>query len=243
MMNQAGFVFEATISERGYSTKPVGTDYAAMRWNRRKVSLSEFISYIKSGYSYCHIYSGNHRKKEKYIQTNYVSIDVDKTDIDLYSFVNTVTLKPTFAYETFSNGKNGLYSYRLVYVFDKPLSSLEFPEMYNKICRMTGLSETRDHCGRVSTQLMNGTSQEAYVFRSDIIYSPITDLPLESNIFDRIIATPNPLFPVASEVSFSPDINISNNRQKQYSTKEPKWKTSGAVISCLNLPESVGKTS
>lgn len=83
------------------------------------VSVSRFIDYIISGHSYCHIYKHNRRRKDCFLYTNIVSIDVDKTETSLCDFLATTDLKPTFAYETFSNGKDNCYSYRLVFIFEE----------------------------------------------------------------------------------------------------------------------------
>ena len=194
MTTNAGFRFEATISQQGYRQKPVSIDYATMNWVRRTVSLSEFVSLIQSGHSYCHIYHNNRRQKEKFLHTNFVSIDVDQSKIDLLTFLGDCHLKPTFAYETFSNGKNGFYSFRLVFVFREQISKRGYPQMYDKLCRMTGLSNTKDNCGKVLTQLMNGTTGNAYVYRSNYIYSSVTDLPIDDTRIERMVESGPSLF-------------------------------------------------
>lgn len=67
-------------------------------------------------------------------------------------------MKPTIAYTTFSNGKDGLYSYRLLYCFEEKIQAQDYERLYNHICGYIGQSETKDHCGRVLSQLMNGNS-------------------------------------------------------------------------------------
>lgn len=111
------FEFEISISQLGYVTKPMGGDYATMKWNRETLSISQFIDYIVTGHSYCHIYKHNRRRKDSFLFTNIVSIDVDKTETSLCDFFATTDFKPTFAYETFSNGKDNCFSYRLVFIF------------------------------------------------------------------------------------------------------------------------------
>jgi hypothetical protein len=242
MTHNSNFKFEATISRQGYLEKPTGADYATMKWVRREIALSDFIALIATGHSYCHIYHHNQRRKDKFLHTNYVSIDVDKTDVDLFQFINDCQLKPTFAYETFSNGKDGMYSYRLVFVLNEPINRNEYPLVYVKLCAMTGLTDTKDHCGKVLTQLMNGTNRNAYVYRSNIIYSPITDLHIDLDRYDKALTFKDALFTsqtlssinncqvssVDSNNNFSfpyNNINIHKIYQKQYNTKEPKWKT------------------
>lgn len=98
------FTFEVSMSKDYYLKKPTGVDYARMRWMKKTVTLSHFISLVMGGHSYCHIYFNNLRRKDKFMHTNLVSVDVDDTDICLADFIRNIQLKPTFAYETFSNG-------------------------------------------------------------------------------------------------------------------------------------------
>lgn len=177
MQTNNSFEFEISISHLGYATKPTSSDYASMKWNREIVSVSQFINYIIAGHSYCHIYKHNRRRKDCFLFTNIVSIDVDKTETSLCNFLATIDFKPTFAYETFSNGKENLYSYRLVFIFNDKLNAKTFEKVYEKLCILTDLSATKDHCGKVITQLMNGTSLNAYLYVSNIVYTLENDFP------------------------------------------------------------------
>ena len=88
----------------------------------------------------------------------------------------------------------------LVYVFKERINIRAFGELYEKICRMTNLDKTKDHCGKVITQLMNGTTYEAKVFRSNRIYSSITDLPVDATEQEQIVAYQHSLLPVVPNV-------------------------------------------
>lgn len=229
---KSNFKFEVSLSCDCYKKKPDAVDYRRMGWQRVNISLSDFINHITTGYSYCHIYHGDRRTKNKFLYTQVVSIDVDDTEISLSTFIAGTTLKPTFAYETFSNGVDGKYSYRLVFVFKEKLNRTAFVEMYDKLCRMTNLTETKDHCGKVLTQLMNGTNKQAYVYRSNNIYSAIDDLPIES-MAECTVTNNVPLFTTDTIIKSKPSTphkpsinthninNISSNNQKQYKPKEP----------------------
>ena len=221
MQKNPQFKFELSVSKEYYRQKPTGLDYARMKWQKRSVSVSEMISLIRQGYSYCHIYFNNLRRKDKFLHTNIVSIDVDDADLSLADFISDVQLKPTFAYETFSNSSNGKFSYRLVYVMSEQMRKYCFIQVYDKICRMTGLSDTKDHCGRTITQLMNGTNHSAYIYRSDLIYSTVTDLPVDATIHDQIEESKSGLIPLVNPNKFHNNNYIHNNTQKQYKTNGP----------------------
>lgn len=233
MITNPNFKIDVSVTEKCYKSKPTPTDYRQMRWNKTKMSLSSFISMVRMGYSYCHIYYRNLRRKNKFLYTQTISIDVDDTDTDLETFYRQCQLKPTFAYETFSNGTGGNYSYRLVYVFKERINIRAFGELYEKICRMTNLDKTKDHCGKVITQLMNGTTYEAKVFRSNRIYSSITDLPVDATEQEQIVTYQHSLLPVVpnvykprySSAIYQPNnINSSKSNQKQYKSNDPDWK-------------------
>lgn len=239
MTSDSSFKFDITVSEKSYKSKPTSVDYCQMRWHRQKMSLRNFISMVTAGYSYCHIYVKNLRRKNKFLYTQVISIDVDDTDTELKDFYSRCQLKPTFAYETFSNGIDGKFSYRLVYVFKEKIKARAFEQLYEKICRMTGLSDTKDHCGRVLTQLMNGTNSNALVFRSNLIYSSVSDLPVEETEMEYVERYKNSLLPPdiinpewstykpkPSPAVFRPSNNndIHSNNPKQYNTNDTFWK-------------------
>ena len=103
MTSDPNFKFDITVSEKSYKSKPTSADYCQMKWHQKKTSLRNFISMVMAGYSYCHIYVKNMRRKDKFLYTQVISIDVDNTDAELKDFYSRCQLKPTFAYETFSN--------------------------------------------------------------------------------------------------------------------------------------------
>ena len=195
------------------------------------LSITQFISKIRQGYSYCHVFYNNRRTNNNFIQTNVISIDIDKNTICLADFIDSILLKPTFAYETFSNGLDERYSYRIVYVIREPLNKNCYIELYEKICRMTNLTKTADSCGKTLAQLMNGTKYDAYIYRSGIVYSIIDDLPLESkgqiDYKNEIVQT---IYnPIIQNNNYNNKI-ISSNNQKQYNTKFTFCKSSDSYL-------------
>lgn len=161
MVIQKDYRFDVWLSQDAYQSKPTVADYKSMKWNGVELTLDEFKEYIKIGHSYCHIYRGGRRLKRDFLFSQVVSIDVDDTTVSLKDFVEVCPLKPTIGYESFSNGVNDLYSYRLVYILEDKLSAIQYPLVYDKICNLCKLTNTKDHCGKVLTQLMNGTNANA----------------------------------------------------------------------------------
>ena len=202
------------LSGKSYKSKPDAADYKSMRWDDVTLSLEDFIDRIRDGYSYCHIYSGNRRLKSEFRYSQVVSIDVDDTCINMNRFIESCSIKPTFSYETFSNGIDGFYSYRLVFVFAEKLSGECYPLVYDRLCTLCGLEDTKDHCGKVLTQLMNGTTHDAGLYVSNNIYSIMSDSQFGIELQDNITCNDKILGVNHNIQSY----NNSHN-QKQYKRK------------------------
>ncbi|MCM1139317.1 MAG: hypothetical protein NC453_12175 [Muribaculum sp.] len=259
MEKDANFKLDVTLTNKGYDHKPTNVDYRTMQWIRNKVSLNDFVACIADGYSYCHIYHGSRRVKDKFKQTQTVSIDVDDSKVSLKEFIETCTPKPTFAYETFSNNNEKCkYRFRLVYIFKEPLNGHAFVQMYDKISNMIGMSETKDRCGRVLSQLMNGTNKSAYIYRSNIIYSSVTDITVpetepEYNTMERGLfpkKVPNALTPISDPYSITiPALNCGDNNiiydinKKQYKPKVLSRTNLSQLLSDYNEPLELLYTS
>jgi hypothetical protein len=166
------FRFDISISDRCYDHKPTSEDYKSMSFHVENLSADELIDRIKSGHSICHVFNDNRRTKKNFIYTSAVFIDVDDSPLSMKAFLEGCELKPSIAYTTFSNGKNGSYRFRLIYLFDKHITSTEeYKYLYYQIINMIGLEQTKDNCGSVSAQLMNGnSSNQIRVFSSYLIY-------------------------------------------------------------------------
>ena len=219
MSTDINFKIDVWLSKDCYWSKPTSVDYQRMEWVETTLTLTEFIASIRNGYSYCHIYSGSRRLKANFSYSQVVSIDVDDTCICLSDFIQTCPFVPTFAYETFSNGKDNLFSYRLVYIFEEHLNASQFECAYKKLVELINLSDTKDHCGKVLTQLMNGTTTYAYIYTSYNIYSVNTDIKLDTVYSDSVH---NSTYKTNySKQNFRSNINIINNNLKQYKSKEP----------------------
>lgn len=158
MVEKFNYNFEISISEKAYSAKPKNEDYKSMKFRKVIVNPSLFLEYIKFGYSYCHVFKNDHRSNADFLYTYFVNIDVDDSKVSLADYLKKPYMKPTLAYTTYSNKKNGLYSYRLIYCFSEKIDAQMYEPLYNSICSYVGLANTKDDCGRVLSQLMNGNS-------------------------------------------------------------------------------------
>lgn len=112
--------FNIGISHRCYDHKPTKEDYKKMSFSvATDISVDELLEQIQQGFSICHVFEGNKRMKGCFLYTYSVFVDVDDSDVCMSEFILHCALKPTLAYTTASNGKQGKgYRYRLIYVFD-----------------------------------------------------------------------------------------------------------------------------
>ena len=196
MINSSNFTFEVSYSNSSYSSKPTSDQIKFMHFEMSKTNVDEFVNKISSGYAYCAVYNfddfGMSQKKDSnFAYTQVISVDVDKTTISLNEALKRLKTTPTMAYNTFSNGHNDLYCYRLVYVFQEPIESIKQAKLYT-LCLNEIVSEelnikTDANACKVS-QYFNGTN-DSNVFVSDCIYElddfNIDDIKVQSKIIQE----------------------------------------------------------
>ncbi len=167
------FHFAISISDRNYDHKPTSEDYKSMSFHVEFLNVEELTDIIRSGYSMCHIFKNNRRIKNHFMYTYIVFIDVDDSPISMEESVNGCQFKPTIAYTTSSDGKNNLHRFRFIYIFNEPISSeREYKYLYFQLINTANLEQNKDNCGSLTTQLMNGNSNEKVkLFCSKKIYN------------------------------------------------------------------------
>ena len=107
------------------------------------------------------------KRYENFAGAYCVFVDIDETKYkDMRAFIDRLSLKPTFAYTSYSNQQPGKGArFRLCYVFSKPVQEkFHFrylaSKVYEKIERDTN-EAIRDKCGLSPAQYMNGTNKAA----------------------------------------------------------------------------------
>lgn len=96
-----------------------------------------------------------------------IFVDIDETKYqDMRDFIEHLSLKPTFAYTSYSNQQPGKGArFRLCYVFSKPVKGIfHFRYLAHKVYERIELDtqETiKDKCGLSPAQYMNGTNKAA----------------------------------------------------------------------------------
>lgn len=107
------------------------------------------------------------KRYENFAGAYCVFVDIDETKYqDMRDFIEHLSLKPTFAYTSYSNQQPGKGArFRLCYIFSEPVHGIFHfrylaSKVYEKIERDTN-EAIRDKCGLSPAQYMNGTNKAA----------------------------------------------------------------------------------
>ena len=181
--------FTISISDRCYANKPTSVDYQSMSFHVENLNTTELVERIKCGYSICHVFQDNRRIKRNFLYTHAVFIDVDDSTVSMEDLIGRSEQKPTIAYTTFSDGKNGLCRFRLIYIMDESIKNEEqYKNLYYHFLHENKLEKNKDNCGSVISQLMNGNSSDNirvysshYIYNTDSLLQNVT-LELDNNI-------------------------------------------------------------
>lgn len=192
MKNFGNFNFEVSYSNVNYNAKPTSEEIKHMHFAISKTNVNEFVDKISKGYAYCAVYNTDEfgisfKKDSNFAYTQVISVDIDKTTISLNEALKSLHTTPTIAYNTFSNGMNDLYCYRLVYVFEKPIETVKNAKLYTlALNEVVGeeLNVKTDSNASKTSQYFNGTN-DSKVFVSDCIYE-LNDFKLDNIKEDNI---------------------------------------------------------
>ena len=149
------------VSNRKFSEKP--KDLSSIKFRMFDIPLNEtfdfFESLVLKGYIFCHVFGDEFGLQGKSFQffkeSWFIVFDIDKTSVSLNDKLKSLKddKLPSVAYTTYSNGKDGLYSYRLVYLLDKPITTKElYCHCYYKLKELIGLNDC-DDCAKSCAQM------------------------------------------------------------------------------------------
>lgn len=172
--------------------KKYGTE--SLRFAERKVTVDDIVDLIGDGYAFCATFYTNNgeliwkkqddgskkcicpvlkdgymsmtvKRDEFFKGSQIVSIDIDDTQYtNVEDYIAQLTFIPTFAYTSYSDSPEKR-KFRLCYVLDSPLNSIEeYKEVANTI-HYTAEQDTQepisDKCGEKASQYFNGTNRSA----------------------------------------------------------------------------------
>lgn len=147
-------------------------------YERVTVTPTTLLTSLTQGKCACQLFSPKRPRKdgtfgttdkryENFVGAYCIFVDVDETKYkDMRDFIASLSLKPTFAYTSYSNQQPGKGArFRLCYVFGKPVKGIfHFRYLAHKVYEKIELDtqETiKDKCGLSPAQYMNGVNKHA----------------------------------------------------------------------------------
>ena len=180
------FTFTISVSQQGFETKPTeNSQVSTITFIPTEVNIAGALQYATEGRAFCYSFSTANsdgritmkdKKEANFQSTSTVIYDFDDMEVPMLEFIATLPYQPTFAYPTYSDGKNGYSRYRLAYVFDSPImGTTNFNRVYQAIATANAfVKEARNHGGwdkRNVAQFYLGTTPRAKTYNSNIVYS------------------------------------------------------------------------
>lgn len=172
--------------------KKYGTE--SLRFREQTVTVDEIVDLIGDGYAFCATFDLNNgelmwkkqddgskkcicpvlkdgymsmtvKRDEFFKGSQIVSIDIDDTQYtNVEDYIEQLTFIPTFAYTSYSDSPEKR-KFRLCYVLDSPLNSIEeYKDVANTIhyqAEQDTQEPISDMCGNKASQYFNGTNRSA----------------------------------------------------------------------------------
>lgn len=185
MLVNSDYEFRLFISQKNYDSKPTQDEMPKMRFVPKQLTIESALECAKQGKVFCYTFLSNKadgslsvkdKKKENFISTSAIIYDFDDMEVSMADFINSIQFKPSFAYPTYSDGKNGLSRFRLAYVLDAEiLGEGDFNAIYHAIANANKFTpETKEQGGwdvRSVAQMYFGTTQGVSTYISNTVYS------------------------------------------------------------------------
>ena len=185
MLANSEYEFTLFVSLKNYSSKPTQDEMPKMRFVPQQLTIGSALECATQGKAFCYTFQSNKadgslsvkdKKKENFISTSTIIYDFDDMEVAMADYINSIRYKPSFAYPTYSDGKNGLSRFRLAYVLDAEiLGESDFNTIYHAIANANHFTpETKEHGGwdvRSVAQMYFGTTQDVSTYISNTVYS------------------------------------------------------------------------
>ena len=185
MLANSEYEFTLFVSQKNYSSKPTQDEMRKMRFVPQQLTIESALECATQGKAFCYTFQSDKadgslsvkdKKKENFISTSAIIYDFDDMKVSMADYINSITYKPSFAYPTYSDGKNGLSRFRLAYVLDEEiLGESDFNAIYHAIANANKFApETKEQGGwdvRSVAQMYFGTTQDVSTYISNTVYS------------------------------------------------------------------------
>ncbi|MCI6045838.1 MAG: helix-turn-helix domain-containing protein [Alistipes sp.] len=185
MLANSEYEFTLFVSQKNYSSKPSKDEMHKMRFVPQQLTIESALECATQGKAFCYTFQSDKadgslsvkdKKKENFISTSAIIYDFDDMKVSMAVYINSIPYKPSFAYPTYSDGKNGLSRFRLAYVFDEEiLGENDFNAVFHAIANANKfVPETKEQGGwdvRSVAQMYFGTTQDVSTYISNTVYS------------------------------------------------------------------------
>lgn len=177
--------FNLCVSQQGYPAKPTKEQVPKLTFEPRSLTIDDALKCATEGRAFCYSFTTakqdgiitiKDKKEANFVSTSAIIYDFDDMDVPMLDYIETLPFKPSFAYPTYSDGKNGFSRFRLAYVFDNEIWGTPlFNNLYQAIAAAnTFVLETKEHGGwdkRNVSQLYYGTTSAASTYNGHTVYS------------------------------------------------------------------------
>lgn len=144
------------------------------KYGYKSLAYPEYKRGVNKGYMKI-----NFKRDEFFAGTQTIFIDIDETNYNsITEYVNTLPIKPTACYTTFSNKVNKAGStsirFRMVYVFNRVLNKIEFKSIAQNLKDTIEIATNEpiyDVCWMAQSQYYNGGNDTADTYNSNVIYN------------------------------------------------------------------------
>lgn len=186
------FTFNLNVSVGSYPKAKPSKPYL-IQYANQSLTLADLEKLEKQGKSFCYNFkdvdeSGLVTQSQKTLNgfsyTNILFFDIDKMPISMQDYISQILYKPSLAYTTYSNGKNGKFGYRLIFAFATPITSInDFDNLYYAIAAANGFKQRIYPIGdefegtkyefdyRKVNQQYYGGGENSETYRTDYVYS------------------------------------------------------------------------
>ncbi len=136
------------LSDWTYTHKPTDPKEKARisgseHFSYKVMSEKYFLQALQEGHGFCPL-SRDQAQADQAI-TNIITFDFDHNTTPLPAFVEGLSIKPTYTYYSFSNGKDGQYRYRLIYQLSTPIEGYQYDAVHQHIAEANGwMPATKD---------------------------------------------------------------------------------------------------
>lgn len=181
-------MFNISISDKSYVSKPTKTDYKKMVFNTESINTNQLKEIISKGYSFCCEFNSEQfnikqKKTENYKQSQLIILDFDHSSISLDEVLSTIKIKPTIAFNSFSNTDTD-HCFKLIYLFEEPIKSIEEHKLKSLMIvyllfnqkELDKIKNSIDKSSFNPVQLCNGTNQRVELFNTIISIESINEL-------------------------------------------------------------------